>query len=109
MENNKITSLQDLEKEKKRLELRMEICKRELVQSAGFAKGEVKSFLFKKVAIPMGLVGLSAYGLKSMTNNNTAEAKVNGTEKKQHFLMQLLPLAISFLQTYLEKEAEVNH
>ena len=102
MQKHKITTLTELEREKKKLSMRMEISKREVVHSVGVMRGEVKNFLIRKVAIPAGVLGLSAYGVKKMTSSSdTSEQKV--IEKKPPLLIRLLPIVIPLIKSYFEQ------
>ena len=117
---NKIKTLAQLQKEKKKLKLQMEVSKHEFVQGANNTKEEGVSFLINKVAIPLAILGFAGFGIiqwqrskkktkkgVKATDEMSDEAVGARPSKKQalfdwqKLIMQFLPLGIQLLQTYL--------
>ncbi len=101
-----IESLEQLEKEKEKLEMMMKVTKDALAQSLGTNRKQLKDFLLKKVAIPAGAIGIGAYAANKIvsSNQNTKKEKKNALATAG-FWSTVAPLAMNFVQTfYLQKQ-----
>ena len=99
MKNSKISTLADLQEEKRRLSLIKEMTKREFFHSLGVMRSETKEFTLNKVAIPMGItVATSLLLNKVMTSNDKSQKIANSTENGiVNTIIALLPFAMKFL------------
>lgn len=59
-----ITTLEELRAQKRKLELEGKVTKREFAHSIGSMNSNLKDVLLTKVAIPVGIAGIVAYGVK---------------------------------------------
>jgi len=104
-----ISSLEELEAEQQKLNNRMAITHQEFALSLERSQTKLKSFLLKKVAIPAGAIGLGAVAAKQVLGSNNEDTKDTNHPKSAHLksaklLGLLLPLGLSFLQTYVLKK-----
>lgn len=96
--NTQIYTLAQLQAEKQQLKMQLEISKKEFFRSFGDTKTQAKDFLVKKVALPVGALGLATLGIKQVIgnqDNNSDKERGNG------IFLRLLPLAIPMIQNYL--------
>ncbi len=98
--SSKIKTLVELEQEKKKVKMQMEVSKRAFIHSFGTTQTQAKNFLMKKVAIPAGAVGLVTMGANELLSNTISAPKRfvsnNGTIFKK-----IIPLALPFIQSIL--------
>lgn len=120
----KIQSLSQLEKEKRKLKLKMEVSKREFAHSFETTQSDTKRFLLHKVIIPAGVVGAAGLGVSKVIAANkkkkqtqyfteTTTERSENTKKSsfanwQGLIMKLLPIGIQLFQSYIIKE-EINN
>ncbi len=98
--NTQINSLAELQAEKKKLKMQMEVSKREFFHSFGYTKTQAKDFLVKKVALPAGALGLATVGVSKLTaNNSTSNNKA--TRKNNNFFLKVMPIVMPMIQAYL--------
>jgi len=97
-----IKTLVQLEEEKKKLTMEIEVSKRAFIHSFGTTQTQAKNFFLKKVALPATTIGLATMGVKKMVgNSNSSKHYVNN--RKTFFLLKLLPLVIPVAQSFLAK------
>lgn len=101
----KITTLEELYKEKKKLKMEMEVTKRAVAHSFGTSRTNLKSLFLKNIVAPAGIAGLAYTGIKafssSNSNNKQNSAKNSATSQ---LITKLLPLIISAVQAYFVKQ-----
>lgn len=68
-----ITTLEALRAQKRQLELEGKVTQREFAHSIGTMNSNLKDFLVNKVAIPVGVVGILAYGIKKTVEYQTRQ------------------------------------
>ena len=100
-----ITTLEDLHREQRKLELQMEVTKREFAHSLGTTRNQLKDFLLNKVALPVGVAGLAAVSIKKMTASNDGEAKKVVVQKSsngnfEQIVKYFTPLLLSAIKDY---------
>ena len=98
-----ISSLAELEIEQKKLNMTMEFTRHEFARSLGSSRDELKGFLLKKVALPMGAVGLGMVAAKQAFGSDSKKVK---HAVAPNLFRQLLPMAINLIQAYLLKDKE---
>lgn len=127
-----LNSLSALRKRRKALKLEMELSKREMAHSLGVARTDLKDFMLKKVAMPVGAAGLGLYVVSKVLGtigrqkqkpevvHHYHEAPPRRPEKKSHhwsgsssqvtkLLKQWWPLlqtGLGFAMGYFKKDAE---
>jgi len=108
--NKNITTLAELEEEQEKLKMMMEVTRQEFSRNIGTNRKELKNYLIKNVALPVGAVGLGAAAVNKLSSNkqndNLNENQNNNTSTITNigFLKMLIPVGISLFQTYLLKE-----
>jgi len=101
----KIRTLIQLEEEKKKLKMEMEVSKRAFIHSFGTTQTQAKDFFLKKVALPATTVSLATMGIKQFVGNSNSNPSryYASNNKKNFFLLKLLPLAIPVVQSVFTK------
>jgi hypothetical protein len=97
---NKITSLEALEKEQRKLEMIMEVTKQEFAQNFGTNRKQLKTFLLKNVALPAGALGVGVAVTQKMTSS---EVEKTESSTNADIWRKLLPIGLDLLQTYFMK------
>lgn len=120
---SQIRTLEQLQKEKQKVRLKIEVSKQEFEKSLTHVKADSKDFLVKKVAIPAGiagLTGLAGFGIskiataskkkkqeKMLQEKYEAAAAMNYEAPKESafskwkgLIMKLLPIGIQLAQSY---------
>lgn len=103
---NRITSLEALQQEKKKLRMEIELSKREFAHSLGSSRANLKNFMVTNVAIPAGIAGLGIAGANKLMHNSE---KNRSAGISQHFLSTILPLLATVVQTYFFKNPADEH
>ena len=99
-----IRTLTQLQEEKKKLKMEMEVSKRAFISSFGTTQTQAKDFFLKKVALPATTVGLATMGVKQLVgNSNPSRHYASNNNKKNLFLLKMLPLALPIIQSFLAK------
>lgn len=70
-----INSLQELQQRKKEVRLDLELAKREFAHTLGTSRSNLGSFLLKKVAAPVGGVGLGVIALNKLLSGSSGNHK----------------------------------
>ncbi|MFK7808202.1 MAG: hypothetical protein AB8F74_10420 [Saprospiraceae bacterium] len=111
-----ISTIEEIEEAQAKLRLTMAVTKQEFERSLANSKIETKDFLLKKVAIPVGAVGLGVAATKKMINSLESEKEDHNKttiEQKSNFLNSIIPLGLSILQAFILKkqkeEIKENH
>lgn len=101
--STQINSISQLEEEKKKLKMQMEVSKRAFIHSFGATQSQAKDFLVKKVAIPAGAVGLVTVGARQLFSNaSTQEHKaVKHSDNNIFSFAKIITLALPFIQSFL--------
>lgn len=95
-----IRTLAELQVEKQKLKMQMEVSKREFVHSFGYTKTQTKDFLIKKVALPAGALGLATMGISKLTSTNSTSN--NGVVKRDNsFFLKIMPIVLPMIRAYL--------
>jgi len=95
-----ITTLAEIEREQEILRMTMKVTRQEFARSLGSNRKQLKSFMIKKVAIPVGAVGLGVSAIKGFSTSDK-KAKNNSAGLKMGFLGGLLPLAINLFKVFM--------
>lgn len=66
----KISSLQELKKEKEKLRLSMQANQERIGHSLDIAKTTLPKFMAKKIVLPAGAVGLTIFGISQLVKGN---------------------------------------
>lgn len=98
---NKITTLEELEKEQEKLKMMMEVTRNEFAVNLGTNRKQMNEFLLKKIALPIGAAGVGL-GVSKMMSNNQGEKR--NISSSTNLLKKLLPLGLNLLQAYLVKQ-----
>lgn len=96
--STQIKTLAQLEKEKKKLKMQIEVSKRAFIHSFGTTQSQAKDFLVKKVAIPASAVGLATVGVNQFMSS-ASSPKNTGTNKS--FFTKALPVLLPLVQSFL--------
>jgi len=95
-----IKTLVQLQEEKKRLKMQMEVCKREFVHSFGYTKTQTRDFLVNKVALPAGALGLASIGINKLTSSNNNDTKVVKVKNDNSFFLKMMPIVLPLIRAY---------
>ena len=98
--SSKIKTLAQLEQEKKKVKMQMEVSKRAFIHSFGTTQTQAKSFFMKKVAIPAGAVGLATMGANKLLSNTISAPKKFASNNSTLF-KKIIPLVLPFIQSFL--------
>ncbi len=102
----KITTLEELEKEQKKLEMMMEVTQQEFARNLGTNRKQLTEFLFKKVALPAGALGLGVAVTQKMTSTESSNTNIKKSSNSDIW-KKLLPIGLDLLQTYfMQKQKE---
>lgn len=96
---NKITSLEELQKEKERMLSEREICKNAFLQSFGVTKSNAKN-RFIKVALSASAIGLTTVGIEKIFFSNHKKQTIQEGNNSFNFLLTLLPTMIHLAEKY---------
>lgn len=108
-----INTLAQLQKEKEKLKLQMEVTKHAFVKGLGNSRKLVTNFALKRVALPAAAFGLTTLGVRNWlasgddgTNGQERAAKESS---KPHWLQHAIPIALTAVQTWIKlRQAENN-
>ena len=104
--NTQIHTLAQLQKEKQQLKIQMEVSKSAFIHSLGSTKTQTKDFLMKKVALPVGALGLATMGISKLTSGKETATK-NGTVKGgDSFFLKMIPIVLPIIQAYLSTNGD---
>lgn len=118
MKKAKISSLEELRTERRKLRLLNKVTKRELSHSVGLLRSTTKEFTLKKIALPLGAAGLGGLAIKKMTESGHDDEVVyaNGAEVHHHhgdnssvlkkLLLALVPIGVKMLADIKENQNE---
>ena len=98
-----ITTLAELRAEKEKLKQTMEITRNEFAQSIGTNKTQMKDFLLKRAALPVGILGAATTGYKMMSSSSDNKNPDN-TSNANLILNNILPIAINIVSAYFMKK-----
>ena len=96
----KITTLAELQAEKEIVKGTLEMTRQEFLKSLELNRSQTKEFLFKKVALPAGIVGATYGGLKAMSSSSENRSVNAGVS----FISKMIPLAIQAFSVYFLKQ-----
>lgn len=113
MNNKSINTLEELQEAKVKLRQEMNISRHELLRSLETTRSQAKTYFWRGLALPAGLLGLGAVGMRVARNSfhnqaektaqsfglGAEESTEEGTSSKWY--MQLLPVAINLVQMFL--------
>ena len=108
MKKSKISSLAELQEEKRRLRLMTKVTKREMSHSLGFMRSETKKVALSNIAIPAGLTAAGGMLLKKIispdnSSQKTVKAKSAGLT---NIIVALIPLAMKFFENQEQAKVE---
>lgn len=106
--NSTINTLAQLQEEKKKVKMQMEVCKREFIHSFGYTKTQTKDFLLHKVALPAGALGLATLGIKKMTSNSNSHPDQQIVKVKQDnsFFLKMMPIVLPLIRAYFSMDGK---
>jgi len=84
-EIKKIHTLSELQEEKARLRREISISKEEFVRSFDVTRSYAKSFVLKGIMLPMGLLGITAAGVKAVQALNSGHKEEEEQEEYLHY------------------------
>lgn len=96
-----ITTIEELEREQEKLKMTMKITRQEFARSIGTNKTQLKDFMLKKVALPVGAVGVGVSALSKFTSSSDKKQKNISKAGGLGLISGLLPIAINLFQTFL--------
>lgn len=99
--NNKIRTLAELQAEKTKLKMQIEVSKREFIHSFGSTKTQAKSFLVKKVALPAGVLGLTTLGISKIAGSPSESSNGQVVHKNSNSFMKILPVILPIIRAFL--------
>ncbi|MFK8007575.1 MAG: hypothetical protein AB8H03_14445 [Saprospiraceae bacterium] len=102
---NKISTLEELEKEQRKLEMMMEVTRQEFARNLGTNRKQLKGFFVKKIALPASTLGLGIAVTQKITASDSQ--KVTATNK-ENIWKKLLPLGLNLLQAYFMKKQKTT-
>lgn len=112
----KIHTLKELQIEKQKLKLKMEVTKYAFTKGLHTSQQEARNFIWSKISLPATLVGLTAAGVKYFMA--ASDHQENGQEYAQaeqgyeaesntpHWTAHLVPLIASLVESFLENGEE---
>lgn len=101
---NLITTLEELQAEKENLKMTMEMTRHEFAQSIGTNKMQLKSYVLKNVALPVGALGAAAAGYKMMTSPSGKKSSGEKTSNGNLLFNKLIPIGINLFSAYFMKK-----
>ncbi len=102
--NKQITTLEEIEREQKKLKITMELTKESFIKNVSTNQGQLKELFVKKIAIPGGLFGLGYATIKSIARLGDKSTKQSPLESSSSVPEKMLPLALSLAQAYFFKK-----
>lgn len=97
----KIRTLAELQAEKTKLKLQMEVAKREFIHSFGTTKSQAKGFLVKKVALPASALGLATIGMSKLASSSSNNANDEASPKNDNFFLKMMPILLPLIRVML--------
>lgn len=104
--NTQIRTLAQLQEEKQKLKMQMEVSKREFIHSFGYTKTQAKDFLIKKVALPAGALGLATIGISKLTSTNSTDTNNGMMRRENSFFLKMMPIVLPMIQAYLSTSSK---
>jgi len=98
--NTSINTLAQLQQEKKKLKMQVEVSKREFIHSFGYTKTQTKDFLLHKVALPAGALGLATFGINKMAGRHSDKDQVIKIKKDNGFFLKMIPIVLPLVRAY---------
>ncbi|MEM6967162.1 MAG: hypothetical protein AAF573_20535 [Bacteroidota bacterium] len=99
---SKITTLEELEKEQKKLEMMMEVTKQEFARNLGTNRKQLQNYLLTRVALPVGAIGVGTVAAKKIMSEDDPTTE-SAKSSSMGLLKKLIPLGINLFQAYLAK------
>ncbi len=96
--STQIKTLAQLQEEKKKLKMQIEVSKRAFIHSFGVTQSQAKDFLVKKVVIPAGTVGLATVGVNQFRSSPSSH---KNTATNKSFFTKVLPIILPLVQSFL--------
>lgn len=107
-----INTLQDLQAEKQKLRLKMEVTRHAFMRGVDQSQREVRHFVWSKLALPATLAGLMAKGIAYFANGNGVEHTSANTEdaaasaSSPHWMEHLAPLLTALFEILVQTDDE---
>lgn len=95
--SNNIRSIEDLQKEKEKLKIKMEVAEHAFFQSLHRSQRLTKSYLFSKIQLPALVVSTAVRGAQHFLADQEAAVQDNSSET--HWLKQAVPVARTIIET----------
>ena len=107
MKKSNISTLKELQDERRRLVLMKEVTKREISHSLGLMRSKTKSFTLSNVAVPVGVtaaVGMMAQ--KAMSSDDELQTvEVVKNNSVVNTVIALIPFAMKFFESQKDTES----
>ncbi len=97
----KINTIAELEEEQKKLRMGLKVTKDAFSKSIGTNQKELKKYLLKRVALPVGAAGAGWLAYKAFKGNDHKPQKASASAG---FIGGLIPIALNLVQTYFLKQ-----
>jgi hypothetical protein len=108
--NKRITTLEELRKEKEKLKIKMEVTKHAFDKGLGASRREAGRFFWSKLALPAILAGLTAKGVSNLFSANGQAHEAAATEAESDagpsWLERAVPLVLSVLESFINESYE---
>lgn len=102
-----IKTLAQLQKEKEKLKLQMEVTKHAFIKSVDSSRKLVTDFALKRIALPAAAFGLTTVGIRSWLSSDADNS--NGTQERNavassepDWLQRMIPIALTAFQTWMK-------
>lgn len=96
-----INSLAELEAEKQKIIMQMEVSKRAFFHTLGYTKTQAKDFLVKKVALPAGALGIATVGINAIADARDADTKKVVYKNNNHLFLKAIPIILPMIRAYM--------
>ncbi len=107
-----INTLQELQAEKQKLRLKMEVTRHAFMRGVEQSQREVRHFVWSKLALPATLAGLTAKGIAYFANGNGVEHAYADAEdaaasaSSPHWVEHLAPLLTALFEMLMQTDDE---
>lgn len=105
MKKSRISSLAELQEEKRRLRLMTKVTKREMSKSIGFMRSETKKIALNNIAVPVGVTAATGVLINKLVSSDDETQKV--VKEKNTGLASIVVALIPFAMKFLDSQK--NH
>jgi len=107
-----INTLQELQAEKQKLQLKIEVTRHAFMRSADQSQREVRNFIWSKLALPATIAGLTAKGIAYFASGNGVEhtqadaEDATASTSASHWMEHLAPLLTALFEMLMQTDDE---